>query len=390
MKTHLTEGKFLFYTTSAIILFIGIHIFNQQLTAFYNPDNYVGFHTLLEVFSIAISSGICLYGLKGFVKTKSSLALLLSFTFFVVGSLDLMHTLSFKGMPYFFSESSFAKATWFWVSARIIQALLLLALLVVPEWKVKRDYRFPVILLGAILVGLISSVVIFFEQSLPVLIIEGQGTTPLKNGMEYFVSFVQFISLIITLYQYYMVKSEAKLALAMALVYLLLTSLIFTVYRSVFDIDNFSGHLFKALGFYFILKGFYFMSSEHEREEQEHQKLINELPGLIFIAARKGNEFILTFIQGELIKQLGLDEEHTIGRALREIFNDQHAMVNDYCRFALRHRERSVFEFDFIDRTLVISIKPLIDENGGEEIIGTVIDMPGFYQEPGLNKKAVM
>lgn len=113
MKSHLSEGKFLIYTTSAIILLIGIHIFNQQLTAFYNPDNYVGIHTLLEVFSISISAAIFLYGLKGFGKTKSRLMLLLSFTFFVVGALDVMHTLSFKGMPYFITESSVAKATWF-------------------------------------------------------------------------------------------------------------------------------------------------------------------------------------------------------------------------------------------------------------------------------------
>lgn len=265
-----------------------------------------------------------------------------------------------------------------------------MAMLTVPDQKVNKDYRFLVILLGAILVGIISYCVITFEQHLPILVIEGQGTTLIKNGIEYFVCFFHFISLIITLYQYHMIKSEAKLAIAMSLVYLLLTSLIFTIYRSVVDIDNFSGHLFKVLGFYFILKGFYFMSNENEREENEHHKLMSELPGFIFLAVKKGNEFILTFIEGELVTQWGLKQENIIGRPLREIFNDNQAMMNDYCRFALRLWESSVFELDYFDRTLVISIKPVVKENGEEEIIGNVIDMPGFYQEPRLTKKAVM
>ncbi|MFK9090078.1 MASE3 domain-containing protein [Bacillus salipaludis] len=112
----ITEGRFILFSLLAIVLLMSIHLFQPQIMTFYNPKNYVGFHTLLESFSISISAAILLYGLKCYGKNYSSRMLLLSFTFLLVGTLDLLHTLTFKGMPFFITESSVAKATWFWVS----------------------------------------------------------------------------------------------------------------------------------------------------------------------------------------------------------------------------------------------------------------------------------
>ncbi|WHY85323.1 MASE3 domain-containing protein [Neobacillus novalis] len=261
MKSQLTEGKFIIYSILAIMLLMAIHLFQTQILTVYNPDNYVGFHTMLESFSISISAVIFLYGLKSFGSTRSRQMLLLSFTFFIVGTLDLFHSLSFKGMPYFITESSVAKATWFWVAARGSQSLLVLSMLLLPERKLKRDYRAGMLVTGFFIVLIIVFDIFYFEKSLPILMMEGKGTTLLKNCLEYAISFILFISLIITLYHYHIEKSEAKLAIALAFVYLLLTELIFTIYQSVFDLDNFTGHIFKALGFYFILKSYYFSNS---------------------------------------------------------------------------------------------------------------------------------
>ncbi|WP_082693000.1 MASE3 domain-containing protein [Bacillus sp. FJAT-29814] len=390
MKSQLTEGKFLVYSTMAIVLLLGIHLFQEQINTFYNPNNYVGFHTLLESFSISTSSAIMLYGLKNYGKSGSSQMLLLSFTFLVVGTLDMLHTLTFKGMPFFLTESSVAKATWFWVSARAIQAVLILAILVLPNWKLKKDYRFPMYLLAFLMIGAIGTVVFTFEKSLPLLVIEGKGTTLLKNGIEYFVCFVQFLALIFTLYKYHMERSETKLAIALALFFLLLTSLIFTIYRSVFDLDNFTGHIFKAIGFYYILKGFYFKKGEFERAEMEHQKLINDLPGFIFKAAKKGNQFVFTYGAGELLQQLHIEKDELIGRPLKEVFAANPTIIHEYCQLALNLQDKTVFEMEHLDKTLLISIKPVFEEFEQEVVIGSVIEMTGFYQEPamkGRNKK---
>lgn len=384
MKSKLTEGKFLFYSTLAVLLLMASHIFQPQINAIYNPKNYVGFHTLLETFSISISAAIMLDGLKQFGTTKSSRMLLMAFTFFLVGTLDLLHTLSFKSMPFFITESSIAKATWFWISARFLQALLIFSILLIPDRRLTRDYRVSAIVLGFIIAGSIGFSVINYEHSLPLLVVEGKGTTFLKNGLEYVVSIIQFGSLLITLIQYHVEKSEEKLALALAFVFLLLTELIFTIYQSVFDLDNFSGHIFKALGFYFILKSFYFSPANEisHQSEQGTKRILYDLPGFIFKAVKKGNEFILTVIEGELLHQIGLDPEDLVTRPLTEVFSPNKGTLNDYCHLSLRLQESIRFEMDFMEKTFLISIKPTIEDVQIEAIIGTVIDMTGAHHFP--------
>lgn len=389
MRFHLSEGKFLVYSTIAIILLLAIHLFQQKIITLYNPENYVGFHFILEVFSISISAAIFLYALKTYGKARSRRMLLLAFTFFIVGALDTIHTLSFKGMPFFFTESSVAKATWFWVTARVFQALFIFLILLLPDRTLKKDYRWPMFIFATTLVVLISFIFIFFEKSLPLLVIEGKGTTPLKNGFEYFVSFVQFVSLIITLYQYYLEKSEAKLAIALALVYLLLTSLIFTVYQSVFDLDNFTGHLFKTIGFYYILRGFYFISSEQEHENQKEQTIIQQLPGFVFKAIKRESEFILTYGEGNMTEHLGHDQKKLLGQPLANVFPDSQGILSDYCRLCINRQEERTFEIDLNDKVLLFSIKPFV-ENDQDVILGTIVDVTGMYQEPPSKLNAII
>lgn len=292
MKTHLTEGKFIIYSVAAIVLLMMVHLFQSPISVLYNPENYVGIHILLECISICISAAVFIYGLKSYQQTRSSQMLLLAITFFLVGSIDLLHTLSFKGMPYFISESSVAKATWFWVIARVIQAVLMLLVLIIPERRLKRDYRLGALVLGILIVCSIGLIVFYFEKQLPLLMVEGKGTTMLKNAMEYGITFIEFICLLITLYQYHVEKGEEKLSVALAFVFLLLMELVFTIYKSVYDIDHFIGHIFKTLGFYYILKGYYFLNvheaAERELPEQKNQQQgLNQIPDKPF---RKNSE----------------------------------------------------------------------------------------------------
>lgn len=184
MKSRITETKFLFYTVSAIFLLMMVRIFLSEIYTIYNPDNYVSIHSFLEIICISISVTIFLYGLKKYSTTKSLTLLLLAFTFFIVGTIDLFHTLSFNGMPFIITASSVQKATWFWVTARVIQTILMLTLILLSEKKLKRDYRLITLVVGVVLTATVGFIIISFEKALPMLVIEGKGTTMLKNGIE--------------------------------------------------------------------------------------------------------------------------------------------------------------------------------------------------------------
>jgi hypothetical protein len=400
MKAKMTETKFLVYTVSAIFLLMMVRIFQSQIYTIYDPNNYVGIHTLLEIVCIAISVTIFLYGLKKFGTTRSIRLLLLAFTFLVIGVIDLFHTLSFKGMPFFITASSVQKATWFWITARVIQSLLVLSLILLPERKLKRDYRLFTVILGVILTSIIGFIIIAFEKTLPVLVIEGKGTTLLKNGIEYGVSFILFISLVVSLYQYYVDKKEDKLSFALAFVFLLLTELIFTIYQSVFDLDNFQGHIYKVFGFYFILKGFYFTETNYRIDQEAEHKSMSDYPGLFFRLRKQGSQFICTAIDGVLLQKICYHQEDMIGRPISEILPTLDASMNDYCHLTRKIQDGLTFEMVCQDKVLLISTKPSVDEFGQDVILGTAMDMTGVFprrvnpkqkrQEDNTNFKIVM
>ncbi|MCM3691662.1 MASE3 domain-containing protein [Neobacillus niacini] len=396
MNRKMTETKFLLYTVSAIFLLMMVRIFLSQIYTVYDTKNYVGIHSVLEITCIAISITIFLYGLKMFSATKSLRLLLLSFTFLTIGIIDLLHTLSYNGMPFFITASSVQKATWFWITARVIQSILMLTLILLPDRKIKKDYRFLSVTLGLLLASTFGYIIIAYENVLPLLVIEGKGTTLLKNGLEYGVSFILFISLMVALYQYYLDKKEDKLFFGLAFVFLLLTELIFTIYQSVFDLDNFLGHIYKVFGFYFILKGFYF--SEYDKEEKSNS--MSDQPGLFFCLRKIGARFVCMNIDGELLKEFAYSQKELAGVPISKILPALDAYISDYCHLSKKLQESVTFEIQCQDKVLLISIKPTVDEIGQDVILGTAMDISGVFprkfnskqirQEENTNVKIVM
>ena len=374
MKSTMTEGKFLAAILGAVFLLIGIHMFHTQLSSLYNERDYLGYHMILEFFSIAIAMNIYLYGLRKFNKYGSSDMLLLSFTFFTVGMIDILHTLTFKGMPYFITTSSIAKATWFWVIARILEALLMLFLIALPIKKLKRHYLWIATLSGIVVTFIIAYVVFRFETRLPLLVIEGSGTTFLKNGLEYFVSLLQFLSIIIVLYQYFLEKSETKLYIVLAFVFLLLSELSFTVYQSVYDLNNFTGHLFKAIGYFFILQGFYFPWVEQKIDIV--QDSLTQQPGFIIAIEQKHYEAVVRLCEGSLLMQMGIDADEIVGKHASVLYPILGESLQKYCEGSDPSSEGASFIFTYYDRTLFASIRSYPTAEDARRITGTVVELP--------------
>lgn len=375
----MTEGRFLLWVVAAIILLMGIHVLHPQLVQAYDPINYVSFHAIFEFISIIISLGIVLFSWKAFERQRFVRFLLLLFIFTTVGMVDFLHTLTFKGMPHFLTESSVAKATCFWIFARMVEAVLLLVVMILPQKMAKRDLRLPV-LAGAVMFGLaIAAVVFIFENRLPVLVVEGQGTTPLKNGLEYFISFLHFLSLVVCLYYYYLEKRTTYLNLGLAFTFLFLSEMIFTVYQSVFDIDNFIGHIFKVLGYYFILKGVFLLLKKSEAEPKPKENaVVKQCPGAMFSFAEKDGRFVFTYMEGGLLRENGLRPAAIVGTTVENLLPPSEGDALDFCLECWETGTEQTFLAIFNNRHLAISLMPIL--RGGEvsEIAGTAMDVSNF------------
>jgi hypothetical protein len=298
----------------------------------------------------------------------------------MIGAIDLLHTLSYKGMPHLFTDSSIAKATWFWVIARVTESAFMLLLIIFPSQKMKRDYRIFVLLLGVLLISLIGFFVIHSNQNLPLLFIEGKGTTPLKNDIEYFVCTLQFLSIVILLYQYYVEKSGIKLTITLAFVFLLLSELVFTTYQSVYDFDNFTGHIFKVFGYYYILKGFYFDESTSEIDKLF--SLIYGYPGLIFQLEVRRNECVCTVLEGDYLSRLPVIPRE---QNSTQIFSIVGHAVEEYCLTPGKGMEQNTFKHEWKGKTLFIAVKRIPVSEEIRIIIGTVIEING--NDIGLERR---
>ncbi|MHC0036152.1 MASE3 domain-containing protein [Pseudoneobacillus sp. C159] len=382
----MTESKFMGYTLFSVLIFILIHIFQPHILTIYNPMNYLGFHTILEVISIALSAYIFMYGWRMFATTKMRGYLMLSTIFFLVGVIDLFHTITFNGMPYFFSDSSIPKATWFWVVARSIEAVLILVFLLLPNKQLKKDFRPAVLTISCFVLLFIIGFIYHYEKSLPSLVIEGKGTTLLKNTIEYFVSFFHFVAIVLMLYRYFMDKKESHLYNALAFTFLFLSELVFTIYQSVYDVDNFVGHIFKVCGYYFIMKGFLFtpepMNSIEQKsvEESAVKKIVLEQDGILFRVIKQDGDLVYDFCHGGLLDSLGVSPSAIIGKTIQEVIPyDLDYTVHYYFR-AWNTGETVQFTIQNNDRTFFYSLKPLQKNGIVTEMIGTIVDIT-FVQQ---------
>lgn len=241
------------------LLLLGIvRTFHNELYAHYEESNSIALHTLLEFFSVLVSFSISIYGWNAYRETPSALMLWLPILFFSVGAFDLIHALTFKGMPYFLGEGSTRKTAWFWIFGRLTEAIGMIWLLLIRPGQIQAGRASWMLLFPTLFIFSASVGIFQYEQSLPVLIIEDRGPTVLKNVMEYIGSALHAIALGITYRRYRRSRDPAELDLMLAFFFLLFSGVLLTVYTSTLDMDVQVGHVFKVLGYVFILKAYYF------------------------------------------------------------------------------------------------------------------------------------
>lgn len=305
----------------ALLLFGALQVYHDEAQTVYGHfnSNHVAIHTVLEFSSIFVSFSIALQGWMVFTHTLSKQRLLFACTFLAVGLLDVLHTMSFPGMPYFFAESSSNIATWFWIAARFTEGGMLLLVMIVPESQLQDwQSRRKAMLLAAIYTLLVSSLIYLSGSHLPALLQPDGRTTALKNILEYSVCGIHGIVLIVVFYAYRKYRFATGLNVILACVLLILSELLQTTYNNPFDVHNLVGHFFKVLGFISFLLGFYFSTFQNpyqvlEKKREELSLLTSSLGEGIFVLDLQGR---VQFMNPEAERLLGWQQGELIGETL--------------------------------------------------------------------------
>lgn len=102
---------------------------------------FVVFHTVLEF--ICIVACLMIFTVQFVLRSKASFGRfqLLGIPFLGIALLDLVHTLSYRGLPDLVAENSPQKSIAFWLAARFLEAMTFIAFAAVSRFRSQAKMR---------------------------------------------------------------------------------------------------------------------------------------------------------------------------------------------------------------------------------------------------------
>lgn len=263
------------YLAAGVICALGLAVvaaITPYLPHRFTPARYIPIHTVLEFISIVVSFAVFATGWYGYRQTKNPQDLLVAVAFMMVGTIDFVHTLSYKGMPNFLGTNTVGKAAAYWLAARLVGAVALLAVAFVnPAYKgrwSKRGFLLPVA--AVVSLGLIGIVSVYGKAASDLMYYEG-NLTPLKIALEYTV-----VGLHIAAFWAFgrsnAWRPESVHLLRAALIFAIGSEVCFTLYRSAYDAYNLLGHIYKVAAYYLVLDALFVSSLRRPYQELSRTK----------------------------------------------------------------------------------------------------------------------
>ncbi len=266
----------------------------------FNAEAYLSWHVVLELLSIIMSFCIFLVGYYT-ERTYRLRKIIQSSVFLAVAMLDTFHTLSYSGMPLFIVPSSAAKATTFWIAARLTMAVGMLVAGAIDSRKTL-ELKKPIFFIAPVLwSGILFYIIAYHIDKLPPLYIEGVGLTSLKKELEYFVIVLLGVCMVLFA-RSYLKNPQGRKGYSytiMALLISMFSGTAFTMYADVYDTYNLLGHIYKIISYYLLFKALFVLNVQrpylelHDAERKlskfadNLQKLVEERTAEIAAANEK-------------------------------------------------------------------------------------------------------
>ncbi|MGC4061609.1 MAG: MASE3 domain-containing protein [Aquabacterium sp.] len=226
----------------------------QRSTGIERFANYLPTHTMVEMVSIVIAVLVFASGWNAYSRTLPSHAVILACAFLGVAALDFSHAMSYPGMPPSTTNASFQRTISFWLSARLLAAVALLAAAVLPARPVQASasrYRW---LLGiALLVMALHALFLVAPQWTPVFF-DDQGLTWRKRGTEYLVVGINLATAWVLWRGMARPQPFNAAALFGAACAMALSECFFTLYARANDFYNLVGHAYKIVAYLFLYR----------------------------------------------------------------------------------------------------------------------------------------
>jgi signal transduction histidine kinase len=253
---------------------------------FSTRQSYLLFHTIVELISIVVAFSVFLVTWNSRKMLDNNCLYFVGLAYLFIGTLDLMHTLTFTGMNIIPDPAYFANQIW--VATRFMEAVTF----VLGFYFLNRPKRpnADTIIVIYFCVTLLIGLSIMVWRIFPVCFIEGIGQTPFKVYAEYTIIAVLLLAIFLLLKHRESFSLYVYRLLLGSLIFTVLSEFCFTLYVSNYSTANELGHYAKLISFILIYKsnvetGFTKPTASIFKNlkdnEKKYKTLAENLPGLI-------------------------------------------------------------------------------------------------------------
>lgn len=225
-------------------------IFTLLVLYLISRNNYLLFHTLAEGFSIVVAALIYILAVKTYKYSKNNYLLFIGIAFSYVALVDFLHMISYKGMGVFPIYGANAP-TQLWIAGRFMEATSL----VLASFFLNKKFSTSFVkLIYAVITGFVIYSVLW-NNIFPVCYVDGIGLANFKIISEYVICVIFLFNIY---YLYTKRKGIHPVVYRMASLSIMITilsELCFTLYRDVYGIMNFFGHMLKIESFVLLYQG---------------------------------------------------------------------------------------------------------------------------------------
>lgn len=292
-------------------------------------QHYLLFHSLAEMFSIAIACAIFIIGWNSRQYLANSYLLLLGIAYLFVAGIDLLHTLAYRGMGVF-AESGTNRPTQLWIAARFLESLSLVLAPALLHRKVRA--RWVVAGYTVVTAGLVLS--IFGWDIFPACFVEGRGLTPFKVASEYAICLIVLVALALLWRCRAAFEPAVVYYLAGSMVLTIASELAFTLYHDAYGIANLVGHYLKIISFYLVYRAivetgftrpYALLFRDLKDSEQRYRALFTHMINgvarhrLILDAAGQPSDSTFLEVNDAFARMLGLAPSALVGKRVTEV-----------------------------------------------------------------------
>lgn len=311
-----------------ISMYVATGVLILTFFTFVYLDNFLLFHTLAELFSVIIGLSVFIitWNSRKFISNRYILYLGIAFLF--ISLLDILHLLSYRGMP-FFQQHGNNLPTQLWIVSRYMLAITFFSAPVMMRYRINIYILFTGFLL-------ITTGVVFliFTGHFPVCYVDGTGLTAFKKMSEYIICLIFTASVFTLLYRRKSFDRNVLTLIVSSIIFTILSELCFTLYVNVYGFFSFAGHFLKITAFLFFYRAiivtglkspYSLLFRELDQQREEYRSLFkNMTDGFArhrIITNEKGEpeDYVFIDVNNAFEDITGLKKENIIGKRLTEV-----------------------------------------------------------------------